>query len=226
MHTTFPLLPTLASLRRTERTTSASTPGIGFPWGQVEGFFRALIKPSSTSAEMACSNRQASSWSRDHENSNRSVSKRSERRCLLINSFFFLMIRPPPRSTPLYSSAASDVYKRQGECHPPHAPRLRSLQALPRARFPRATTRSESERAGVPGVTGVWAHEAGSGPAHPAVGWEENRRGQGHSGNRPLQRLQPVPSGSNSRSNRSTLRKVPQAVRYPVSYTHLTLPTN
>src|SRR5660398_50492 len=28
--------------------------------------------------------------------------------------FFFLMIRRPPRSTPLYSSAASDVYKRQG----------------------------------------------------------------------------------------------------------------
>src|SRR5665647_2740165 len=27
--------------------------------------------------------------------------------------FFFLMIRRPPRSTPLYSSAASDVYKRQ-----------------------------------------------------------------------------------------------------------------
>ena len=27
--------------------------------------------------------------------------------------FFFLMIRLPPRSTPLYSSAASDVYKRQ-----------------------------------------------------------------------------------------------------------------
>src|SRR5665811_972739 len=86
MHTTFPLLPTLASLRRTERTTSASTPGIGFPWGQVEGFFRALIKPSSTSAEMACSNRQASSWARDHENPNTSVSKRSERRCRLINT--------------------------------------------------------------------------------------------------------------------------------------------
>src|SRR5674476_682577 len=30
--------------------------------------------------------------------------------------FFFLMIRRPPRSTPLYSSAASDVYKRQGCC--------------------------------------------------------------------------------------------------------------
>src|SRR3546814_4615605 len=30
-------------------------------------------------------------------------------------SFFFLMIRRPPRSTPLYSSAASDVYKRQFE---------------------------------------------------------------------------------------------------------------
>ena len=29
--------------------------------------------------------------------------------------FFFLMIRRPPRSTPLYSSAASDVYKRQFE---------------------------------------------------------------------------------------------------------------
>ena len=27
--------------------------------------------------------------------------------------FFFLMMRQPPRSTPLYSSAASDVYKRQ-----------------------------------------------------------------------------------------------------------------
>eukprot|EP00826_Nyctotherus_ovalis_P024881 TRINITY_DN191_c0_g1_i11.p1 TRINITY_DN191_c0_g1~~TRINITY_DN191_c0_g1_i11.p1 ORF type:complete len:210 (-),score=56.16 TRINITY_DN191_c0_g1_i11:23-652(-) len=29
--------------------------------------------------------------------------------------FFFLMIRRPPRSTPLYSSAASDVYKRQAD---------------------------------------------------------------------------------------------------------------
>src|SRR5665647_519027 len=29
------------------------------------------------------------------------------------NSFFFLRRPPPPRSTPLYSSAASDVYKRQ-----------------------------------------------------------------------------------------------------------------
>ncbi len=28
-------------------------------------------------------------------------------------SFFFLMIRRPPRSTPLYSSAASEVYKGQ-----------------------------------------------------------------------------------------------------------------
>ena len=33
---------------------------------------------------------------------------------LQIFVFFFLMIRDPPRSTPLYSSAASDVYKRQG----------------------------------------------------------------------------------------------------------------
>src|SRR5660397_226337 len=32
--------------------------------------------------------------------------------------FFFLMIRRPPRSTPLYSSAASDVYKRQGRLRP------------------------------------------------------------------------------------------------------------
>src|SRR5660398_66789 len=28
------------------------------------------------------------------------------------------MIRPPPRSTPLYSSAASDVYKRQPDLRP------------------------------------------------------------------------------------------------------------
>ena len=31
--------------------------------------------------------------------------------------FFFLMIRRPPRSTLDRSSAASDVYKRQRECH-------------------------------------------------------------------------------------------------------------
>src|SRR5450759_5947533 len=31
--------------------------------------------------------------------------------------FFFLMIRRPPRSTPCYSSAASDVYKRQISAH-------------------------------------------------------------------------------------------------------------
>src|SRR3546814_18981431 len=35
-------------------------------------------------------------------------------RCVsLLVMFLFLMIRRPPRSTPLYSSAASDVYKRQ-----------------------------------------------------------------------------------------------------------------
>ena len=32
---------------------------------------------------------------------------------LQVYFIFFLMIRRPPRSTPLYSSAASDVYKRQ-----------------------------------------------------------------------------------------------------------------
>ncbi len=30
-----------------------------------------------------------------------------------LSVFFFLMIRRPPRSTPIKSSAASDVYKRQ-----------------------------------------------------------------------------------------------------------------
>ena len=34
---------------------------------------------------------------------------------------FFLMIRRPPRSTPLYSSAASDVYKRQVDENNRHA---------------------------------------------------------------------------------------------------------
>ena len=33
--------------------------------------------------------------------------------CLRVSSFFFLMIRRPPRSTLDRSSAASDVYKRQ-----------------------------------------------------------------------------------------------------------------
>ena len=34
--------------------------------------------------------------------------------CGLCDCFFFLMIRRPPRSTQSRSSAASDVYKRQG----------------------------------------------------------------------------------------------------------------
>src|SRR5665647_46041 len=38
----------------------------------------------------------------------------------LVRRFFFLMIRRPPRSTPLYSSAASDVYKRQAQNLTPH----------------------------------------------------------------------------------------------------------
>src|SRR5660397_282947 len=51
------------------------------------------------------------------------------------------MIRRPPRSTPLYSSAASDVYKRQGHRHRggpgPHAPGVDAGHALPvRARRP------------------------------------------------------------------------------------------
>ena len=36
------------------------------------------------------------------------------RYCTVVSSFFFLMIRRPPRSTLDRSSAASDVYKRQG----------------------------------------------------------------------------------------------------------------
>ena len=36
----------------------------------------------------------------------------------LVVSFFFLMIRQPPRSTQSRSSAASDVYKRQGSRSP------------------------------------------------------------------------------------------------------------
>ena len=34
-----------------------------------------------------------------------------------LGCYFFLMIRRPPRSTPLYSSAASDVYKGQHYTH-------------------------------------------------------------------------------------------------------------
>mgnify|MGYP003381538975 CR=1 FL=1 len=37
-------------------------------------------------------------------------------RTMSCSSFFFLMIRRPPRSTLDRSSAASDVYKRQGRC--------------------------------------------------------------------------------------------------------------
>src|SRR5660397_297391 len=40
------------------------------------------------------------------------------------------MIRRPPRSTPLYSSAASDVYKRQDYFHPSQQ-KMRVLDRLP-----------------------------------------------------------------------------------------------
>ena len=43
--------------------------------------------------------------------------------------FFFLMIRRPPRSTPLYSSAASDVYKRQSGPRPARRRHLRDRWA-------------------------------------------------------------------------------------------------
>eukprot|EP00831_Metopus_contortus_P061387 TRINITY_DN53240_c0_g1_i2.p1 TRINITY_DN53240_c0_g1~~TRINITY_DN53240_c0_g1_i2.p1 ORF type:complete len:122 (-),score=8.34 TRINITY_DN53240_c0_g1_i2:88-453(-) len=39
---------------------------------------------------------------------------------IIINCFFFLMIRRPPRSTQGVSSAASDVYKRQVQNHCSH----------------------------------------------------------------------------------------------------------
>src|SRR5450759_5948863 len=40
------------------------------------------------------------------------------------------MIRRPPRSTPLYSSAASDVYKRQLIAFPNHLPQFAPADAL------------------------------------------------------------------------------------------------
>src|SRR5678815_5742672 len=49
--------------------------------------------------------------------------------------FFFLMIRRPPRSTLDRSSAASDVYKRQGPC-PPLMRRAAAAWAHSPARWP------------------------------------------------------------------------------------------
>src|SRR5660398_178369 len=45
------------------------------------------------------------------------LKKKKKKKIQKYVTFFFLMIRRPPRSTPLYSSAASDVYKRQPGSH-------------------------------------------------------------------------------------------------------------
>src|SRR5450759_2144084 len=96
------------------------------------------------------------------------------------------MIRRPPRSTPLYSSAASDVYKRQ--------PYQRLHDTLRFGVRGLAEVGTEAVVGGKPDVVGVGDHYPGHGAtlqaAHP-VGQHHGR----HSPN-------------------------------PVSYTHLTLPTN
>src|SRR5674476_1433958 len=67
------------------------------------------------------------------------------------------MIRRPPRSTPLYSSAASDVYKRQGRASAP-SPASRSVPTLKGApREPQGSPRDEGEE-GLP-------HPGSAGPA-------------------------------------------------------------
>src|SRR5660397_49986 len=68
------------------------------------------------------------------------------------------MIRRPPRSTPLYSSAASDVYKRQ-ECPPPIEPPS-ALRAVSTAAF-RAVGLPRLPRRGSGGGTGASRTAAG-----------------------------------------------------------------
>src|SRR5660397_29570 len=125
------------------------------------------------------------------------------------------MIRRPPRSTPLYSSAASDVYKRQSvndQCHvqspscarpPPYRP-VRLVrpsssagdQGLPRSR--RATPAGAH-----PPMTSVTDVRPETVPSLTAAG-----RGAGlSSANSPQVAVNDIGSAA-------------------VSYTHLTLPTN
>ena len=60
--------------------SGAPAPGIGLPWGQVSGLSSLARISSSTSAEITCSQRQASMWARCQGSPNRSVSRRSARR--------------------------------------------------------------------------------------------------------------------------------------------------
>ena len=60
--------------------SGSGMPGMGLPWGQVEGMPSISARRSSTTGESACSSRCASSWARDQSSPSTSVSQRSSRR--------------------------------------------------------------------------------------------------------------------------------------------------
>ena len=73
--------------------------------------------------------------------------------------FFFLMIRRPPRSTLDRSSAASDVYKRQGNAHLASGDDMFLVQKVAR-RWPGSVSFLKSREATVPvSYTHLRAHE-------------------------------------------------------------------
>ena len=69
-------------------------PGMGLPCGQVGGLPSRMTSRSSTSSEMTCSQRHASTWALCQGRPITSVSRRSARRCLRTT----LMARPRPLS--------------------------------------------------------------------------------------------------------------------------------
>ena len=102
------------------------------------------------------------------------------------DSYFFLMIRRPPRSTPLYSSAASDVYKRQGSI-------------LDRSRIDPGSIQDRSRS------MGPWA----LGPMGPWAPWAHGPMGPWAHGPMGLDRRRIDPGSIQDRSRKHACYRIP-----------------
>ena len=69
---------------RRPATPSSARPGIGLPYGDSVGAFSRSTSLRSTSSEMTCSHRQASSWTFSQSSPITSINSRSASRCLRI----------------------------------------------------------------------------------------------------------------------------------------------
>src|SRR5674476_877031 len=127
------------------------------------------------------------------------------------------MIRRPTRSTPLYSSAASDVYRRGGARGRRRAPES-GPRARPRGRGTRAAERPRQRRSRPPPP--LLLHDRHGEVGAEGEDHEDDAQGDGHGPAAAARLLH------DSRREHLGLALDVAAHHHPVSYTHLTLPTN